>query len=90
MMSEKIIIGQRGVLTLPAKLRRRSGLQQNDERINLDLRLVHDTMSAAELPDWVQGYRQTTDAYLGALAQQHGLKLLTINKHIPGAERLIS
>jgi AbrB family looped-hinge helix DNA binding protein len=30
-MSFKIIIGQRGVLTLPAKLRKRYGLQQNDE-----------------------------------------------------------
>ena len=29
----KIIIGQRGVLTLPAKLRKRYGLQQNDELI---------------------------------------------------------
>lgn len=32
-MAEKIIIGQRGVLTLPAKLRKRYGLQQNDELI---------------------------------------------------------
>lgn len=30
-MPEKIIIGQRGVLTLPAKLRKRYNLQQNDE-----------------------------------------------------------
>ncbi|NBB80621.1 MAG: AbrB/MazE/SpoVT family DNA-binding domain-containing protein [Verrucomicrobia bacterium] len=30
-MSEKIIIGQRGVLTLPAKLRKRYSLEQNDE-----------------------------------------------------------
>lgn len=32
-MSNKIIIGQRGVLTLPAKLRKRYGLEQNDELI---------------------------------------------------------
>ena len=32
-MTDKIIIGQRGVLTLPAKLRKRYGLQQNDELI---------------------------------------------------------
>jgi len=32
-MADKIIIGQRGVLTLPAKLRKRYGLQQNDELI---------------------------------------------------------
>ena len=29
-MSEKIVIGQRSVLTLPAKLRKRYALQQND------------------------------------------------------------
>lgn len=29
-MPEKIVIGQRGVLTLPAKLRKRYALQQND------------------------------------------------------------
>lgn len=32
-MTDKIIIGQRGVLTLPAKLRKRYGLHQNDELI---------------------------------------------------------
>lgn len=32
-MVNKIIIGQRGVLTLPAKLRKRYGLEQNDELI---------------------------------------------------------
>jgi len=32
-MMNKIVIGQRGVLTLPAKLRKRYGLQQNDELI---------------------------------------------------------
>lgn len=30
-MTEKVIIGQRGVLTLPAKLRKRYNLEQNDE-----------------------------------------------------------
>jgi AbrB family looped-hinge helix DNA binding protein len=30
-MSEKIVIGRRGVMTLPAKLRKRYGLEQNDE-----------------------------------------------------------
>ena len=29
-MSDRVIIGQRGVLSLPAKLRKRYGLQQND------------------------------------------------------------
>lgn len=28
---EKVIIGQRGVLTLPSKLRKRYGLQESDE-----------------------------------------------------------
>jgi AbrB family looped-hinge helix DNA binding protein len=32
-MSNRITIGQRGVLTLPAKLRKRYGLVQNDELI---------------------------------------------------------
>jgi bifunctional DNA-binding transcriptional regulator/antitoxin component of YhaV-PrlF toxin-antitoxin module len=32
-MPDKIIIGQRGVLTLPSKLRKRYGLKQNDELI---------------------------------------------------------
>lgn len=64
-------------------------LLQN-ERINLGLRLVPDTLSASDLPDWVQGYRQTTDAYLSALATAHGLKLLSIDKGIPGATRLLN
>jgi antitoxin PrlF len=32
-MSEKIIIGRRGAMTLPAKLRKRYSLGQNDELI---------------------------------------------------------
>lgn len=32
-MINKIVIGQRGVLTLPAKLRKRYGMQQDDELI---------------------------------------------------------
>lgn len=61
-----------------------------NERINLDLQFVPDTLSASELPDWAQGYRQTTDAYLSALADAHDLKLLTIDKGIPGAENLLT
>jgi AbrB family looped-hinge helix DNA binding protein len=30
-MTEKIVIGRRGAMTLPAKLRKRYGLEQNDE-----------------------------------------------------------
>lgn len=60
-----------------------------NERINLELQLVADNISASELPDWAQGYRQTTDAYLSALAQAHDLTLLTIDKAIPEAKCLL-
>lgn len=60
-----------------------------NEYTNLGLKRISDNISAAALPDWVQGYRQTTDAYLSALATAHGLTLLTIDKGIPGAERLL-
>lgn len=33
MMQEKVIIGRRGVITIPAKLRQAFGLRQNDELI---------------------------------------------------------
>jgi len=59
-----------------------------NERNNLNLRLIPDDIGASALPDWVQGYRQTTDAYLSALAAGHALTLLTIDKSIPGAKRL--
>ncbi|MGB0719309.1 MAG: type II toxin-antitoxin system VapC family toxin [Bdellovibrionales bacterium] len=59
-----------------------------NERINLNLRFLADSIGADELPRWVQGYRQTTDAYLSTLAQSNGLKLLTIDKAIPHAEQL--
>lgn len=61
-----------------------------NERINLNFQLIADSISASHLPDWIQGYRQTTDAYLNTLAKKHGLKLLTIDKAIPGAENLIT
>lgn len=32
-MSEKVAIGRKGTITLPAKLRRKFGLEQNDELI---------------------------------------------------------
>jgi predicted nucleic acid-binding protein len=60
-----------------------------NERINLNFQLVADSISASELPHWIQGYRQTTDAYLSVLAEKHSLKLLTIDKAIPNAERLL-
>ncbi len=60
-----------------------------NERINLNFQLIADSISASDLPNWVQGYRQTTDAYLSALAEAHSLQLLTIDKGIPNAERLL-
>lgn len=60
-----------------------------NEHTNLGLQRITDDISAAALPDWVQGYRQTTDAYLSTLATAHGLTLLTIDKGIPGSERLL-
>ena len=61
-----------------------------NEFANLGLKRIPDDIGASALPDWVQGYRQTTDAYLGALAEAHELKFLTIDKGIPGAERLLT
>lgn len=61
-----------------------------NEHMNLGLKRVPDDIGATSLPDWVQGYRQTTDAYLSTLAEIHGLTFLTIDKGIPGAERLLA
>jgi len=61
----------------------------DNERQNLRLHFVPDSLGAAELPDWVRGYRQTTDAYLCTLAEAQGLVLLTIDKGIPGAARIL-
>ena len=60
-----------------------------NEFINLGLRSVPDSIGANRLPDWIQGYRQTTDAYLNELAKAHNLVLLTIDKRIPGAARIL-
>jgi len=61
-----------------------------NERINLNLKFIPDSVDASRLPDWVQGYKQTTDAYLSALAQAHDHTLLTIDKGIPHAKRLLT
>jgi predicted nucleic acid-binding protein len=61
-----------------------------NERINLGLHRIPDDIGASALPDWVHGYRQTTDGYLSALAKSHGLTLLTIDKGIPGANCLLA
>lgn len=61
-----------------------------NEHTNLGLKCIPDDVGVSALPNWVQGYRQTTDAYLSALAEAHGLTLLTIDKGIPGSERLLT
>lgn len=60
-----------------------------NERVNLRLDRIPDSIGADELPDWVRGYRQTTDAYLSTLAKTHGLRLLTIDKGIPDAVQIL-
>lgn len=62
----------------------------DNEHTNLGLTRISDNIGGCTLPDWVQGYRQTTDAYLSVLATAHELTLLTIDKGIPGAERLLT
>lgn len=57
-----------------------------NETVNLALQKIPDSISANQLPSWVQGYRQTSDAYLSELAKSHKLTLLTIDKGIPGAQ----
>ena len=60
-----------------------------NEYVNLELEFVPATAQVTDLPAWVQGYRQTTDAYLATLAKSRGLTLLTTDKGIPGADCLI-
>jgi predicted nucleic acid-binding protein len=61
-----------------------------NETVNLQLGRIPDSISAQHLPDWVQGYRQTTDAYLSELAKAHKLILLTIDKGIPDSRRILA
>lgn len=60
-----------------------------NETVNLSLQKIPDSISANQLPNWVQGYRQTTDAYLSELAKSHKLRLLTIDKGIPAAQTIL-
>jgi uncharacterized protein len=60
-----------------------------NERENLGLTFLPDTHGAEILPDWVQGYRQTTDAYLRKLAEAHELHFVTLDKRIPGAVSIL-
>jgi predicted nucleic acid-binding protein len=47
---------------------------------------VGDRLSALQLPDWTRRSAQTTDGHLIELAREHGLRLLTLDESIPGAE----
>ena len=55
---------------------------------NLVLKRIPDSVFSQQLPNWIQGYRQTTDAYLVALAEANGCQLLTLDVSIPGAEAM--
>ena len=61
----------------------------DNERKNLRLTLVPDTLSGGDLPHWVQGYRQTTDAYLSELAKHNGLRFVTLDKQIPASLQIL-
>lgn len=60
-----------------------------NERENLKLTFLPDTRGAEILPDWIQGYRQTTDGYLAELAKAHGLCFVTLNKRVSEAVRIL-
>ena len=44
-----------------------------------------DTLGADALPPWVKVARHPTDGHLTALAEAHGVKLVTFDAGIPGA-----
>jgi predicted nucleic acid-binding protein len=44
-----------------------------------------DDLGASTLPSYVKHPRDTTDGHLLALAERHNLRLLTLDKRIPGA-----
>jgi predicted nucleic acid-binding protein len=43
-----------------------------------------DDLGASTLPSYVKHPRDTTDGHLLALAERHNLRLLTLDKRIPG------
>lgn len=59
-----------------------------DQLRKLNASMVPDTLGADALPDWVQGHKQTTDAYLLTLAKAHDLEFITLDKKLPGAVAL--
>lgn len=44
-----------------------------------------DDRPATRFPEWCQRASRTTDAHLLELADAHGAKLATLDRHIPGA-----
>lgn len=44
-----------------------------------------DGIDAQALPPWVKSPKQTTDGHLSVLAKNHGAKLATLDRKIPGA-----
>lgn len=47
--------------------------------------LPDDQPSAFQWPDWCSSASRTTDAHLLTLAENHGLRLATLDEAIPGA-----
>ena len=54
------------------------------EKDELKAAFIPADLEAGELPGWVRGHKQVTDAYLLALAKAHRLAFVTLDKRIPG------
>ncbi len=50
------------------------------------MRCIADSGPVDGFPAFVRGHRQVTDGYLLQLAERHGMRLLTLDARIPGAE----
>lgn len=48
--------------------------------------LLSDALGANRLPEWVSGPKQVTDGHLSELAEEHGMRLATLDKGIPRAD----
>lgn len=48
--------------------------------------LLPDALGASHLPDWVSGPKQVADGHLLGLAQDHDMRLATLDKGIPQAD----
>ena len=58
------------------------------ESSRLPFLLLADESGARHLPGWVSGPKQVTDGHLVELAKAHGMRLATLDKGIPGADRI--